>query len=76
MNWKVKNDFIGINTGKEAITVMKADFNDKHLAILKARAKNRNQDEAEYLLKVGLIPSSPQKEMFEEAEVPKKRSKK
>lgn len=48
---------------------MADDFNDGHLAVLKARAKNRGLDESEYLLQVGLVPSSPQKEIFEEAKV-------
>jgi hypothetical protein len=85
MNWKVKNDFIGIQMpGKGAITVLKADFSDEHLAVLKARAKNRGQDEAAYLMKVGLVPESKQAELFtesmdeapEEKKAPKKRSKK
>ena len=87
MNWKLKNDFIGLNLGgknKETVTILKADFNEEHLAILKARAKNRGQDEATYLMKVGLVPESKQAELFveskeeapEEKKAPKKRNKK
>lgn len=69
MNWRPKNDTIGV-PGKGFIKA--SDFSEEDLLALIARAENRNQDVHSFLLKAGLEPvrgEQKQTSLFEEERV-------
>lgn len=66
MNWKPKNETIGVpGLGY----ILASDFKQEHLDSLIERAERRGLHKETFLLGCGLVPEMPQHEIFSEPKV-------